>query len=111
MQGWVLSHNWDQEVLNTALIARVGPERTAQLGDYPPATLVLPVRPASLAELLASSTRPALAPGPALSGLSNNWVVDGAGLSPASPSGQRPSPGAGHSGLWYEGHLSAPGFG
>ncbi|MGI6207947.1 MAG: penicillin acylase family protein [Anaerolineae bacterium] len=116
VQGWVLSHNWDQEVLNTALIARVGPERAAQLrGDYPPTNpLVLPGQTCvSLAEELLAEFDRARTWLPALryQGLSNNWVVDGAKSVTGKPLlANDPHLGLDIPGVWYENHLSAPGF-
>ncbi len=116
VQGWVLSHNWEKEVLQAVLVAQLGPERAAQLrDDYSPANpLILPEQTcASLAAQFLSELRRAVQWLPALryQGLSNNWVVDGKRSATGMPLlANDPHLGLDLPGIWYENHLSCPGF-
>ncbi|NPV08337.1 MAG: penicillin acylase family protein [Anaerolineae bacterium] len=114
MQAWILSHNWEQEVLNAALISHLGPECAARLrGDYPADNpLVLPDQTgADLAAQLLEEFDRARAWLPALryQGLSNNWVVDGHKSATGMPLlANDPHLGLDIPAVWYENHLSAP---
>jgi len=112
--GWVLSHNWEEEVLRTALIAQVGPERAAQLQcQYPPQyPLILPDQTyVSLANQVLEEFQKARVWLPALryQGLSNNWVVDGSRTISGMPMlANDPHLGLDMPSIWYENHLSSP---
>jgi penicillin G amidase len=109
--AWGLSVNWDMEIMNAALIGKVGPERAARLmGDYDPANpLVLSEQTfAALAQDVIAHFKAAqsLLPIGGLGGMSNNWVVDGTKSVTGRPllandphlALQMPS-------IWYENHL------
>lgn len=114
VQGWILSHNWEQEVLHAALIAHLGPERAAQLrDDYSPANpLVLPEQTGvSLAGRFLDEFRQAAEWLPVLryQGLSNNWVVAGSRSTTGKPLlANDPHLGLDLPGIWYENHLCCP---
>jgi penicillin amidase len=82
MQAWYLSENWSTEVLNAALVGRVGPERAARLfGGYPqgnPVTLARQtvIRAADRA-LESFRSLQSWFPAEALAGRSNCWTVRG----------------------------------
>jgi penicillin amidase len=114
VMAWGLSVNWDSELLNAALVARLGPARAARLmGEYPRENpLVVPGAEweALLARVEAElrAAEPWL-PLAGLRGMSNNWVIDGAKSSTGKPllandphlAPQMPS-------IWYENHLVCP---
>jgi len=114
VQGWILSHNWEQEVLQAALIAHVGPERAAQLrDDYSPGNpIILPEQTcASLAGEFVAQFRRAADWLPLLryQGLSNNWVISGDRSTTGKPLlANDPHLGLDLPGIWYENHLSCP---
>jgi penicillin amidase len=117
VMAWDLSGNWDQELLNADLRAKLGPERAAQLLPSYPAdgpfvvpgansgSNSAPVSPVLQAFNL--NVRPWL-PSTGLTGLgSNNWVIDGTKSATGKPllsndphlTVQNPS-------IWYQVHLS-----
>ncbi|MEP7200149.1 MAG: penicillin acylase family protein, partial [Chloroflexota bacterium] len=111
VMAWGLSCNWDMEILNAALIGKVGPERAAKLmGDYHDANpIILPQHTyASIAQSVMEHFKEAqtFLPMGWLGGMSNNWVVDGAKSVTGKPllandphlALQMPS-------IWYENHL------
>jgi penicillin amidase len=113
--AWSLSVNWDMEIMNAALIGKVGPERAARLmGDYHAANpLVMSEQTyAALAQDVIAHFQAAqsLLPLGGLGGMSNNWVVDGAKSVTGRPllandphlALQMPS-------IWYENHLVVSG--
>ena len=118
MMSWDLSANWEAELLRAQLIARLGPERAAELEPeyFDRCPLILPPgvdcrANGSLALERAKAGRPYAGPGPD-SGLgSNNWVVSGARSGTGWPllandmhlALMMPS-------IWYENHLHADGF-
>lgn len=82
MQAWQLSANWSTELLNAALVGKVGPERAAQLfGGYPQENPVIladqTVIQAAEPVLDAFRNVEAWFPADALAGRSNNWTVRG----------------------------------
>jgi penicillin G amidase len=107
MMAWVLSVNWETEVLRSQLVARVGPELAAQL-EVP----YLDRWPRILADgnpglAAADAARPFTGP-PAQAGLgSNNWVVAGWRTTTGKPMLANDmhlllsAPA-----IWYENHLS-----
>jgi len=111
---WGLSTNWLSELLQAALVARLGPEKAAVLcDDYRrenPLVLAQQTPRSFLSEL--SDAFQALhrtLPIPALGGASNSWVVNGSRTTTGLPllandphlSYQMPS-------IWYENHLACP---
>ncbi len=116
MMALNLSSNWAEEILNAALIGRVGPERAAKLrGEYPAGNpIILPDQSfAALMDQTLAQFREAKKWLPAgfgaSGGMSNNWVVDGAKTVTGKPllandphlALQMPS-------IWYENHLVSP---
>jgi penicillin amidase len=114
MMAWGLSTNWDSELLNGALIAKLGPERAARLkGEYPKDNpIVLPDhRWAALeAEVIAEfKAAQAWLPMTSVQGMSNNWVVDGKKSVTGKPLlANDPHLGLQMPSIWYENHLVAP---
>jgi penicillin amidase len=114
MMAWGLSTNWDAELVNAAVTAKLGPVRTARLkGEYARENPIVlhDSDHAALYERALSEFR-ALAtwmPQAGLAGMSNNWVVDGTKSTTGQPllandphlSLQMPS-------IWYEVHLCTP---
>jgi len=113
--AWGLSVNWDMEIMNAALIGKVGPERAARLmGDYDAANPLVRSEQtfAALAQDVIAHFKAAqcLLPIGGLGGMSNNWVVDGAKSVTGRPllandphlTLQMPS-------IWYENHLIVTG--
>jgi penicillin amidase len=115
MMSWALSVNWETELLRARLIARLGPERAAELepaysGRYP---LVVPpgVDYSSIGDSAlgnAQRARPFLGPA-AHEGLgSNSWVVHGTRTATGAPLLANDmhlllsTPA-----IWYENHLTA----
>ncbi len=114
MMAWGLSTNWDTELINAALVAKLGPERAAKLhAEYPagnpiviPEQTLGPLAERVLEQLRSASSLPGLS---GLFGLSNNWVVDGHKSTTGKPllandphlALQMPS-------IWYENHLVSP---
>ena len=112
--AWSLSGNWESELLRTALLSQLGPERTADLEpEYPPgAPLVTPAASEGLQQvaglllsqydLLRSWFGAGAQPGVG----SNAWAVDGKHAASGKPllasdphlATQMPCP-------WYENHL------
>ncbi len=113
VMAWGLSFNWAAEVLNAALLARLGPDAAARLlGDYPASNpSVIPGEAfTSLLPQLHRSLQDAASWLPLnTAGMSNNWVVDGSRTATGRPllendphlQTQMPS-------YWYEIHLVAP---
>ena len=103
--SWGLSINWESELLRAQLIARLGPERAAELEPQVEELPIVP--PGGLSALdRAAAARPFLGP-PAQAGLgSNAWVLAGprtAGGAPLLANDMhlpmnQPS-------IWYENHL------
>jgi penicillin amidase len=112
--AWSLSCNWDSELINAAVVGRVGAERAARLlGEYPRTNpIVLPDHEwAPLIDRVIEQYRAAEAwlPIAGVRGMSNNWVVSGARSSTGKPllandphlAPQLPS-------IWHECHLVCP---
>jgi penicillin amidase len=114
LMAWTLSTNWDSELVNAAVVAKLGPERAARLkGEYARAHPMvlhdsehLELYERALAEF---ESLAAWMPQAGLAGMSNNWVVDGEKSVTGKPllandphlSLQMPS-------IWYEVHLCTP---
>jgi penicillin amidase len=110
LMAWSLSCNWDSEILQAALIGKVGPERAMRLkGEYDAANpLIIPQQTyAQVAEsVLAQFREMATLPLGAMGSMSNSWVVAGAKTTTGKPllandphlALQMPS-------IWYENHL------
>ncbi|MBI5880154.1 MAG: penicillin acylase family protein [Chloroflexi bacterium] len=114
VMAWALSCNWDMEILNAAMIGKLGPQRAARLvGDYHADNpIIVPEQTyAALARDVIAHFEEAHhhLPLGGLDGMSNNWVVDGAKSATGKPllandphlALQMPS-------IWYEVHLSTP---
>ncbi|MGD9099810.1 MAG: penicillin acylase family protein [Anaerolineae bacterium] len=110
---WGLSVNWEAELLRAQLVARLGPERAAQLdAPYPqgnPTTLPPGVDWSHVgagALKRADAARPLTGP-PAEAGLgSNNWVVDGSRTASGAPLlANDMHLNLGMPSIWYENHL------
>lgn len=116
MMAWNLSSNWAEEILNAALIGRVGPERAAKLrGDYPSGNpIILPDQTfTGIIEQTLAQFRDAkqwLPPGLGASGgMSNSWVVDGTKTVTGKPLlASDPHLGLQMPSIWYENHLVSP---
>ncbi len=113
-QGWVLSGNWDTEIVRSWIIDRLGAEAAAELEPpYPeggPLTLPPGARyHPSDGELLKEYQALArLAP---RAGGSNNWVVDGSKSTTGKPLlANDPHLPPEMPGTWYEVHLSGAGL-
>jgi penicillin amidase len=92
MMAWTLSANWEVELLRAQLIARLGPERAAELEPDTSADEPYIIPPGTdystigfTASQRAESARPFTGPG-AKEGLgSNNWVISGSRTSSGKP--------------------------
>ncbi len=116
MMSWMLSVNWETEILRAQLIARLGPERAAELEpDYfdhwprivPPGVDYSAIGGAALERTEAA--RPLTGPRSGLG--SNNWVLSGARTSTGKPLLANDM----HLGMtlpcvWYENHLVGDGL-
>jgi penicillin amidase len=114
VMAWGLSTNWDTELVNAAVVAKLGPVRAARLkGEYAHAhpIIVHDRDHAALYERALAEFR-ALGdwlPRSGIAGMSNNWVVDGEKSTTGKPllandphlSLQMPS-------IWHEVHLCTP---
>ncbi len=113
-QGWILSGNWDTEIVRSWVIDRLGAEAAAELEPpYPEgAPLVVPpgagYQPSDGDLLKEYQAVSRLAPG---GGGSNNWVVDGAKSTTGKPLlANDPHLPPEMPGTWYEVHLSGGGL-
>ena len=113
-QGWILSSNWDTEIVRSRIIDRLGAEAAADLEPLYPEGAPLAVPPGagyhpSDGDLLKEYEAMArLAP---RGGGSNNWVVDGAKSSTGKPLlANDPHLPPEMPGIWYEVHLSGGGL-
>jgi penicillin amidase len=116
MMSWMLSVNWETEILRAQLIARLGPERAVELEpDYfdhwphivPPGVDYSAFGSAALGR--AEAARPLTGPRSGLG--SNNWVLSGARTSTGKPLLANDM----HLGMtlpcvWYENHLAGDGW-
>ncbi len=116
MMSWVLSVNWETEILRAQLIASLGPEKAAELEpDYlerwpyivPPGVDYSAIGSAALER--AQAARPLTGPRSGLG--SNNWVISGTHTSTGKPLLANDM----HLGMslpciWYENHLNGGGW-
>jgi penicillin amidase len=113
MMAWTLSANWETELLRAQLIARLGPERVAELEPdtstdepyiIPPGTDYSTV--GNTASQRAESARPFTGPA-AKEGLgSNNWVISGSRTTSGKPLlANDMHLLMGIPAIWYENHL------
>jgi len=114
VMAWGLSANWDSELVNAAIAAKLGPVRAARLkGEYARQHPIV-VHDTEHAELYERALAELRAlgewmPQTALVGMSNNWVVDGEKSVTGNPllandphlSLQMPS-------IWHQVHLCTP---
>ncbi len=129
VMAWNLSRNWDTELINADVRAKLGPDRTAQLfPDYPAeGPFIVPGQslgsdtppvagrppdenPHSITHAIEAfnrDVRPWL-PETGMSGLgSNNWVVDGTKSATGKPLlSNDPHLGVQNPSIWYQIHLS-----
>ena len=116
MQAWYLSENWTMEILNAAMVGKVGPERAARLcGAYPRDNPVTLARQTVIraAELLLESYRNLQSwfPADALSGRSNCWAVRGGrSVNGSALFAYDPHLGLTVPSLWHAAHLVCPKF-
>jgi len=114
MVGWSLSVNWESELLRAQLIARLGPERAAELEPayadrwprtVPPGAEYIAI--GRTAQEWVAEARPVVGP-PAQKGLgSNAWVIAGSRTASGAPlvaNDLHQMMGA--PSIWYENHLS-----
>ncbi|MHB1132250.1 MAG: penicillin acylase family protein [Chloroflexota bacterium] len=117
MLAWQLSSNWPSELLRAQLIAKLGPERAAELMPSVPPGHV-PHVPAGIAleglglSVLRQFDRVLDFVRPTADGLgSNNWVVSGALSAAGQPLLANDTHlGLQHPALWYEVHLNGGGL-
>ena len=115
MVAWSLSANWESELLRAQLVARLGPERAAELepGDGGRCPCVVPpgvdyARIGRAAQERVARARPVAGP-PASAGLgSNAWVLAGWRTASGAPlvANDLHQPMSAPA-LWYENHLEA----
>ena len=116
MQAWHLSENWSTEILNAALVGRVGPERAARLfSGYPQENPVTLGRQTVIqaAEQVLETYRNlgSWFPADALAGRSNCWAVRGSrSVSGKALFAYDPHLGLAVPSLWHACHLVCPDF-
>jgi penicillin G amidase len=118
MMAWVLSVNWETELLRARLIERLGPEQAAELDpDYKPGLpVILPPGVQMMANAqqaldAAQAAKPFSGPSPYEGVGSNNWVLHGERTTSGKPLLANdmhllmtiPA-------IWYENHLECPEF-
>ena len=114
MQAWQLSANWATELLNAALVGKVGPERAARLfGGYPQGNPVILAGQKAIqaAEQVLEAFRNVEAwfPADALAGRSNSWAVRGRrSVTGKALFAYDPHLGLTMPCLWYACHLVCP---
>lgn len=116
MMAWSLSSNWAEEILNAALVGKLGPERAAKLrGDYPSGNpIILPDQTfgetmSAMLDQFRESQKWLPAGFGGSGGMSNNWVVDGAKSVTGKPLlANDPHLGLQMPSIWYENHLVSP---
>ncbi|GAC1362644.1 MAG: penicillin acylase family protein [Ktedonobacteraceae bacterium] len=113
LQAWSLGGNWETELIRARLVARLGPERAAQLeaGYDPTHPLIIPpgasYQGVNLGLLEQYTQIKALSGFSALGG-SNNWVVDGTLTASGKPIlCNDPHLGQAIPSIWFECHLVA----
>jgi len=113
LMGWNLGGNWETEIVRANLVAKLGPERAAQLeaGYDPEHPLIVPpgvsYQGINLG-MLEQYTELKLLSGFGPLGGSNNWVVDGSMTTTGSPLlCNDPHLGQSAPSIWFECHLVA----
>ncbi|MCC6956655.1 MAG: penicillin acylase family protein [Anaerolineales bacterium] len=116
MMAWSLSVNWEAELLRAQLIARLGPEKAAELEAphlarwpyiIPPGTDYSKLNYDVLERV--NQTRPFSGPSPYAGLGSNNWVLAGALTQTGMPYlANDMHLGISVPAIWYENHLCAP---
>ncbi|HXF82181.1 MAG TPA: penicillin acylase family protein [bacterium] len=110
LMAWVLSGNWESEILRAHLFARFGEDGLRLLfPDYPPNHPVIVPR-ADYAGFADAAVLRALDHAPPRGGIgSNNWVVAGARTATGAPLlANDPHLMISMPGIWYEMHLRSP---
>lgn len=109
LMAWVLSGNWESEILRAHLVSRFGPEGAQTLlPPYPGEHPVIVPQAADYAPFRSPTVLRALDIAPRRAGIgSNNWVVAGARTTTGAPLlANDPHLEAGMPSIWYEMHLS-----
>ena len=113
MMGWNLGGNWETEVIRAHLVAKLGPERAAQLetGYDPRHPLIVPPGVAYSGVnlgMIEQYEQLKMLSGFGMLGGSNNWTVDGTMTTTGLPIlCNDPHLGQAAPSIWYECHLSA----
>jgi len=113
MMGWNLGGNWETEIIRAHLVAKLGPERAAQLetGYDPRHPLIVPPGVAYSGVnlgMLEQYEQLKMLSGFGMLGGSNNWTVDGTMTTTGLPIlCNDPHLGQAAPSIWYECHLSA----
>ncbi len=113
MMGWNLGGNWETEIIRAHLVAKLGPERAAQLetGYDPHHPLIVPPGVAYQGVnlgMLEQYEQLKMLSGFGMLGGSNNWTVDGTMTTTGLPIlCNDPHLGQAAPSIWYECHLSA----
>ncbi|MGE5459630.1 MAG: penicillin acylase family protein [Solirubrobacterales bacterium] len=106
--SWNLNGNWDEELVRVQIAERLGPDAVPDLFPEMPADLRFPVagrRGPSALDLLEQATPRTPGQG------SNNWVVAGSRTTSGKPLlANDPHLAAVTPSIWFEAHLSAPGY-
>jgi penicillin amidase len=116
MQAWYLSENWYTEILNAALVGKIGPERAVRLfGGYPqdnPVTLARQTVIEAAQQVLETYRNlHGWFPAEALSGRSNCWAVRGSrSVTGKALFAYDPHLGLTLPSLWHTCHLVCPKF-
>ena len=113
MMGWNLGGNWETEIIRAHLVAKLGPERAAQLetGYDPRHPLIVPPGVAYSGVnlgMIEQYEQLKMLSGFGMLGGSNNWTVDGTMTTTGLPIlCNDPHLGQAAPSIWYECHLSA----
>jgi penicillin amidase len=108
--AWMLSGNWDTEIIRSWVVERLGPEVAAQLEPLYPAGLPVIVPPGAESSGLGLPLLEELRKVEELAGVrgggSNNWVIDGSRSATGKPLlANDPHLPLQMPGIWYEVHL------
>ncbi|HET6948465.1 MAG TPA: penicillin acylase family protein [bacterium] len=112
LMAWVLSGNWESEILGAHLLARFGPEGMRSLIPGYPADHPVIVPRADYSAFRSTTVLRALDHAPARSGIgSNNWVVAGSRTATGAPLlANDPHLESAMPSIWYEMHLQGAGI-
>ncbi|MDQ7842550.1 MAG: penicillin acylase family protein [Armatimonadota bacterium] len=112
LMAWVLSGNWESEILRAHLAARFGPDGMRALMPPYPANHPVIVPRTDFADFRSPAVLRLLEAAPSRRGVgSNNWVVSSARTDTGAPLlANDPHLEAGMPSIWYEMHLQGGGF-